>query len=368
MRKFIWGLVILVVVGVFGGRAWYLHKQAEQNKDAIKIGVVVPLSGFDENLTNRIVTTLKVATEELTKDKPYKIQYLFEDGKYTVKDSISAFNKLKASNPKAFIVFGDLPAFGLRPLINETKIPTIALALGDSKLPAESPYMFRVSTSTTELAKKIAEFTVNTLNKKEIAILKSKNNYGDDFSNEFQKYYSALGGKVLIEESYDILDMDVRPQALKILDKKPEVIAMFGFGPGYTAAFNQLAEQGYKGDFITDHTVTDESVWKNVHNKAAGTYLAIGDYRVNEMNPNYLEQYKAKIGADPDVFAILSYVSVDVLMKALENKTDLNQGFYDIQNFKTVMGELNYDKDGEPHPPMVIKQMQPDGTAKIIKE
>ena len=47
MRKLIWGLVIVAVVAVFGGRAWYLHKQAEQNKDAIKIGVVVPLSGFE---------------------------------------------------------------------------------------------------------------------------------------------------------------------------------------------------------------------------------------------------------------------------------------------------------------------------------
>ena len=62
MKKLIWGLVIVAVVAVFGGRAWYLHKQAEQNKDAIKIGVVVPLSGFDENMTNRIVTTLRAAS------------------------------------------------------------------------------------------------------------------------------------------------------------------------------------------------------------------------------------------------------------------------------------------------------------------
>jgi len=368
MKKLVWSLVILVVVGVFGGRAWYLHKQAEQNKDAIKIGVVVPLSGFDENLTNRVVTTLKVATEELTADKPYKIQYLFEDGKYTVKDSISAFNKLKASNPSAYIVFGDLPAFGLRPLINETKVPTVALALGDSSLPAQSPYMFRVCTSTTDLAKRIADYVIHDMKQTEMAIFKVKNNYGDDFSNEFQKYYKALGGKILIEESYNIGDMDVRAQALKILDKNPKLIGMFGFGPGYNAAFNQLAEQGYKGDFITDHTVTDEAVWKNVHNQAEGTYFAIGDYRVNEMNPRYLEKYRAKIGADPDVFAVLSYVTVDVLMKALENKTDLNQGFYDIQNFKTVMGTIGYDKDGEPHPPVIIKQMQKNGVSKLIKE
>ncbi|MBP5534616.1 MAG: ABC transporter substrate-binding protein [Alphaproteobacteria bacterium] len=368
MKRILVGLFVVVLIAVFGGRMWYLHQQAEQNKDAIKIGVVVPLSGFDENLTNRVVTTLKIATEELTADKPYKIQYLFEDGRYTVKDSISAFNKLKTSNPDAYIVFGDLPAFGLLPLINETKVPTIALALGDSQLPSKSPYMFRVCTSTTDLVKKIADFVFHDMKQTEMAIFKVKNNYGDDFSNEFQKYYTALGGKILIEESYNIGDMDVRAQALKILDEKPQLIGMFGFGPGYNAAFNQLAERGYKGDFITDHTVTDEAVWKNIYNQAEGTYFAIGDYRVDQMSPRYLERYRAKIGSDPDVFAVLSYVTVDVLMKALENKTDLNQGFYDIQNFKTVMGIIGYDKDGEPHPPVIIKQMQSNGAAKVIKE
>ena len=368
MKKLIWTLVILVVVAVFGGRAVYLHKEAEQNQDAIKIGVVVPLSGFDENLTNRIVTTLKIATEELTKDKPYKIQYLFEDGKYTAKDSISAFNKLKASNPKALIVFGDLPAFALRPLINEAKIPTIALALGDSKLPSQSPYIFRVLISTEDSAVKLADFVTNTLQKNEVAILKSKNNFGDAFTNEFKKYYGALGGQILIEESFDVLDMDVRPQALKILDKKPDVIALLGFGPGYVTAFNQLAEQGFKGDFVTDYCVSDESVWKNVHNKTAGTYYTIADYDVNNMNPNYLAKYKAKIGAEPDIYATLSYIAVGVLLQALKNEDNLQQGFYDIQNFPTLMGTISYDKDGEPHPPIVIKQMQSDGTSKIIKE
>ena len=368
MHKLIWTLLVLAVAVLFGGRAWYLYQQAEQNKDAIKIGVIIPLSGFDEDLTNRVVTTLKVATEELTVGKPYKIQYLFEDGKYTAKDSISAFNKLKASNPKALIVFGDLPAFALRPLINETKIPTINLALGDSDLPSQSPYMFRVLISTADSAQKIAGFVMNTLKKNEVAILKSKNNFGDAFTKEFKKYYNALGGQVLIEESFNILDRDVRTQALKILDKKPEVIAMFGFGPGYIAAFNQLAEQGFKGDFITDYCVSDESVWKNVHNKTAGTYFTVADYDVNEMNPKYLERYKAKIGAEPDIYAALSYVAVDVLLNALKNQDDLTQGFYDIQNLKTIMGTIGYDKNGEPHPPVVIKQMQPDGTAKVVKE
>ena len=47
MKKLILGLVILVVVAIFGGRAWYLHKQQQVEKTdtrIIKIGAILPLT------------------------------------------------------------------------------------------------------------------------------------------------------------------------------------------------------------------------------------------------------------------------------------------------------------------------------------
>ena len=368
MRKLIWTLVIVAIIAVFGGRAWYLYRQSEQNKDAIKIGVVVPLSGFDENMTDRIITTLKTATEELTKKKPYKIQYLFEDGKYTVKDSISAFNKLKASNPSAYVVLGDLPAFGLRPLINETKVPTIVLVSGDSGLPAQSPYLFRMSLSSKDMIQKLASFTYNTKHISDAAIMKIKNNYGDDGSQFFKQYFAQLGGKVIAEETFNVMDMDVRAQVEKVLATNPNMILVWGFGPGYTTTFNQLAELGYKGEIITDFGVFDKAVWENIHNKGDGIYFTTIDSQVNKMNPQFLQNYTAKFSDKPDVVTSFAYAAVEALLKAIENPKGIEAGLYELQNFETAIGKVNYDKEGEPHAPIVIKQMQSDGTAKVIKE
>ena len=52
MKKRIWTLVILVVVAVFGGRAWYLHKQATAEKDVVKTGALLP-SAFLLNTTSQ---------------------------------------------------------------------------------------------------------------------------------------------------------------------------------------------------------------------------------------------------------------------------------------------------------------------------
>ena len=37
MKKLIWTLVILVVVGVFGGRAWYLYQYRETSDNVVKV-------------------------------------------------------------------------------------------------------------------------------------------------------------------------------------------------------------------------------------------------------------------------------------------------------------------------------------------
>ena len=43
MKKVIIGVVIVALIALFGGRAWYLHKQAKDEKDVVKIGAVLPI-------------------------------------------------------------------------------------------------------------------------------------------------------------------------------------------------------------------------------------------------------------------------------------------------------------------------------------
>ena len=39
-----------------------------------------------------------------------------------------------------------------------------------------------------------------------------------------------------------------------------------------------------------------------------------------------------------------------------------------IKNRQTIFGKISFDENGEIDIPLVIKQMQADGTAKVIKE
>ena len=45
MKKVIIGVVIVALIALFGGRAMYLHRQNAAEKDIIKIGALLPMSG-----------------------------------------------------------------------------------------------------------------------------------------------------------------------------------------------------------------------------------------------------------------------------------------------------------------------------------
>ena len=64
MKKLIWTLVILVVVGVFGSRALYLHKQSVAEKDTVKIGVLSYMSGAHATLGHDFVKGATLAKDE----------------------------------------------------------------------------------------------------------------------------------------------------------------------------------------------------------------------------------------------------------------------------------------------------------------
>ena len=66
-KKLIWTLVILVVVGVFGGRAWYLYtqKQTENtNEKIIKIGAILPLTSIIAHEGQTTLESLKIVQKK----------------------------------------------------------------------------------------------------------------------------------------------------------------------------------------------------------------------------------------------------------------------------------------------------------------
>ena len=364
MKKFAWILGIFLVLALFGGRFFYLSQQSKitKNADVVNIGVLLPLSGIVAQDGLDALAGIKIALEEINAQHRFKINLLVEDNKHTAVATLAAFHRTNDKS-SALIVFGGVPIAALTPQIKVMPKPTIALVNAENEPIYETPSVFRAWIPVPLQAQAVARFIENT-DAKRIAFLKIKATDGDIFGHVLKAQLEKMGKQFLITESFAISDAETRVQVLKILDKKPEIVVVYGYAQGYISALNSLREQGYTGPIITNQNIIMHH--HLLANHGAGIYFETPDYDFSKL-----------VAKDPkladNLYAAFGYESLKILAKVIEKEgsesANMIQGLGALTDFDTGFGKVSYDPQGEIHlPNFVIKQMQPDGTAKIVKE
>ena len=166
MKKLIWALVILVVIGAFGGRAWWLYTQNQgettNTEKVIKIGAILPLTSTMSKTGYEILESLKIAESNINSNPKYnfKVKLLVEDGKFEPKTTVSAFQKLVSRDINALIVFADIPAKAIVQFIQDTKMPTLIIG-GMTDYYTLSPYMFKVPLSNETFSKELVKSIIS---------------------------------------------------------------------------------------------------------------------------------------------------------------------------------------------------------------
>ena len=366
MKKLIWTVVILVVVALFGGRAWYLHKQAKDEKDVVKIGAVLPMSGSLSDDGNMTQKALAEAVNEFNQTSDFKVKLAVEDGKFTAKDSISAFRKLQSDHVDIVFIYGDVPAIAIEPISKEQNLPIYANALKTLDLG------INFFPDTSYLIDYSSEFAINDLKAENAAILYLKGIETEFMAKHFEENLSKENIPVLRSEAFTINGTDARSLVAKILEPDPKIVAVFGWGPLYPKLLNTLREQGFKGPIITDWNIT---TYTNVIGTEYPLYwtdtrfdLHSDDVHIKQFVKRFEEKYQRK----PSSFSMMNYIAAKIILSSIKtakyNVTDVYQTILNTKNFPSILGPISIGNNKHMRVPLVIKQMMPDGTAKIIKE
>ena len=368
MKKLIWTLVILVVVGVFGGRAWWLYQNRATGNNVVKIGLLSFNSGMYADIGIALDNGAKLAVEEVNSNSDsIKLHLSIEDGKGFAKDAINAFNKLDTNSVDVMIVAGENQVPPVAPLIEARKIPTVLTSVGTLSFQKNNKdkYMFLVNPSAQSTSSAMGEYARKELKLNSYAILSVASVYGQESATGFTQGFNA---QPLIWEKYKETDLNARSQIAKILATNPDGVYVVGYGPGYTNALNQLKEQGYKGVIMSDYTISGQEAQENVKDKT-DIFFAEADSRNNpERLDKFLKTFRTKYGKEATTHAKMGYDAIYVIAEALKNSSNVKEGLGKINGLDTFFGKLTFNADGSSNFPVIIKQMQADGTAKIVKE
>ena len=370
MKKLIWTLVILVVVGVFGGRAWYLYQNRETSDNVVKIGVLSYMSGAHATLGHDFVRGVTLAKDEFNKQHPNtKLVLDIEDSKTDAKTSIFAFNKMLFDKIRAAIVVGDIPVQAILPIIEEHKIPTVVSIAGGAEFLSEkqNKLLLKNWPSIRFMGKNLGEYAERNLKLKKIAILASHNQYGLESAKGFKNGYK---GTIVAEEQFKIDSNELKSQVAKISFANPDGIYLTGFGRGYIVALKNIKEQLPNVKILTDTTVLNPETKENISD-LGNIYFVNSIYKdkTDEFN-TFKTAYLNTFNEEPSLFSAYGYDAMQMIIYALNSgtsNTDIHNGFKALKEIDTFSGKLIVLPDGDCDLPLMIGLMKSNGTYDIME-
>jgi branched-chain amino acid transport system substrate-binding protein len=361
MKKTILGLAALVLVATLAGCGIQNTNQQQTNKEPIKIGVIIPLTGNYASIGEKIKNGLELAKADMEKkNQNLKIALIYEDA-CMGPEAISATQKL-INVDKVKIIGAQFCVPGLIASLEVTesnKVINVGIAASSNSV-LNKNYYFSPNSSIKENSIVIADYAINNLKVKRAAFLYYDTQLGKDYRQEIGKKFESLGGQTVADEMTALSQTDFRANLTKIKAAKPDVIFMTQITSGLGIALKQAKEIGLDVK-IVGNVSNEDSVMLSIAGKAAEGFIfpSADPALLGKDTSGFEDRFKAKYGVASDYFSSSAYDSLSLEISAyLKCQGDTNcikTELHKTTNYAGASGEITINEEGIALKPVLFK-------------
>jgi branched-chain amino acid transport system substrate-binding protein len=331
----------------------------------VTIAHVGPTSGAIAHLGKDNENGAILAVEELNAagvtigGKKVTLKLMTEDDAADPKQGTAVAQKL--ADAKVSGVVGHLNSGTSIPaskIYSDAGIPQISPSATNPKYTRQGfKTTFRVVADDTQLGGTLGRYAVNTLKGKTIAVIDDRTAYGQGVAEEFSKAVTAAGGSVVAKEFTTDKATDFAAILTTIKGKKPDVVFFGGMDAVAGPMLRQMKSLGISAKFMGgDGICSTELV------KLAGDAVSDGQVFCAEAGgvegkakvgmDDFKKKFKAKFGADVQVYAPYVYDSVKIMVAAMVKAGSSDPAKYlpalaATKDFQGVTGPISFDEKGD---------------------
>ena len=364
--------VVIVIVVIAGG--WYglIKKQTPvTEKEPIKIGVMVPLTGDAAVYGEASLNVLQIALNEINNAggiNGRKLEYIIEDSKCNGKDGATSAQKL-VNIDKVQVIIGGIcssETISAVPIASTAKVVIVSPTASSPALTGISKYFFRTHPSDATQGKVLAELAYKK-GWRNIGFISEQTDFVKGNYESFKKVFEDLGGKVLVNEEFQTGVLDFRSQLTKL--KAANIDALF-LAPQTTASGEHILKQmknlGWAPNLLLLDTISSNPKFVQDHkDQLEGAYAA--EFGVNPNNPKMkglIDAYKKNYNVDmpyqtymQDVYDAV-YLIRDGILAVGYNGEKIAEWSKNIKNWDGASGKVTIDVNGDRvggHEPRIVK-------------
>jgi len=222
----------------------------------------------------------------------------------------------------------------------------------DNKQARPNLMIFRTCGRDDQQGAVAGDYILKNFKGKKIVIVHDKTTYGKGLADETKKAINKGGLKEVLYEGVNTGDKDFSALVSKIKAANADLVYWGGLQTEGGLIVRQMRDQGVRAPLMGGDGIADDEFAAIGGPGAEGTLMTYGpDPRNRPEAKAVVEKFRAK-NFEPQAYTLYSYAAVEIIKQAAEAAKSLDPKkvsaqMYSGQKFKTVIGEISYDKKGD---------------------
>jgi branched-chain amino acid transport system substrate-binding protein len=308
-----------------------------QSTEPIYLGVSGPLTGNNARYGAQWKKGFDLALEEINGAggiNGHKLEYIFEDSQSDPKQSVVVAQKFIADD-RIVVELGDFSSTasmaasqiyqraGLVQFGFTNSHPDFTKAGGD--------YTWSNSVTQAQAAPALADFAIQTLGVKKLAIFYLNTDWGKSSYGLFAAHAKEIGAEIVSEQAYLPDEKDFRSAITAVRDAKPDGIILYSYQADGALIVQQLRDAGLKQPIVGGGSLQSPDFLKLGGAAVEDVYI-LGEFLATDPNPAiqaFVKKYQAKYNEEPDLFAVHAYDTIILIAEAIKLGGPTRQGIHD---------------------------------------
>jgi branched-chain amino acid transport system substrate-binding protein len=333
-----------------------------QPKGEVIVYVAAPLSGFQANGGQTVLGGAKLMAEQLNKAGGllgYQVKVVGIDDESDsdvavevaeqIKEAIGGKDEIiglighynSGQTLAAMDIYQSLPIVIITPTASEVSI-------------TQRGYrnFFRVNANDATQARVDAEFLVNTLGARRVAVVYNDDPYGQGLGALIVDNLRNLGAQVPLELQVAVEQSSFTEEVKRIVEIKPDAIFYGGYEVEAPYLRAELVEAGITVPFLASDGAFLSATIDEAGGTAEGIYVsAFAPSPAAVVDKQWIKEYQEVDYRNPDTYSINGYSAMQVLAEGIRKAQSFDaakvaQAIRQL-DFNTLAGHISYDQAGD---------------------
>jgi branched-chain amino acid transport system substrate-binding protein len=283
-----------------------------------------------------------------------QIQLVFGDDASDPKQGVSVANKFVGDGVK-FVIghFNSGVTMPASDVYAENGIFMISPSATNPKITDRNLWnVFRTCGRDDQQGEVAGSYLAKSFKGKKVAVVHDKTPYGKGLADETQKAMNKQGLKEVMYEGINTGEKDYSALVSKLKQANVDVVYFGGLHTEAGLIIRQMRDQGLNAPMMSGDGIVSSEFVSIAGPGAEGTLMTFSpDPRKNPNAKAAVEKFRKK-NFEPEAYTLYSYAAVEVYKQAAEavKSTDpkkMAEYMHSGKTFKTVIGDLSFDKKGD---------------------